>query len=86
MLADAAYTASLTKSSFWAGILAGIGAFALILGIGLLVYVQFFRKKKGTDGGETLDDEAAEQPADQQSAKAADAHAEDATTQFPRVD
>lgn len=86
VLADAAYTASLTKSSFWAGILAGIGAFALILGIGLLVYVQFFRKKKGTDGGETLDDEAAEQPADQQSAKAADAHAEDATTQFPRVD
>ena len=42
----AAYTATLAKSSFWAGLLAGLGAFALVLGIGLLVYVQFFRKKK----------------------------------------
>lgn len=86
VLADAAYTASLTKSSFWAGILAGIGAFALILGIGLLVYVQFFRKKKDADGEDSPSDKAAQQPADQQSAEAADAHAEDATTQFPRVD
>ncbi|MDK8504892.1 choice-of-anchor M domain-containing protein [Corynebacterium accolens] len=85
-LADAAYTASLTKSSFWAGILAGIGAFALILGIGLLVYVQFFRKKKDADSEDSPSDKAAQQPADQQSAEAADAHAEDATTQFPRVD
>ena len=47
MLTDAAaYTSTLAKSSFWAGILAGLGAFALVLGIGLLVYVQFFRKKK----------------------------------------
>ena len=50
----AAYTATLAKSSFWAGILAGLGAFALVLGIGLLVYVQFFRKKKAP----------AQQPAD----------------------
>lgn len=42
----AAYTSTLAQSSFWAGILAGLGAFALALGIGLLVYVQFFRKKK----------------------------------------
>ena len=42
----AAYTATLAKSSFWAGLLAGLGAFALVLGIGLLVYVQFYRKKK----------------------------------------
>ncbi|MDV2425889.1 MULTISPECIES: choice-of-anchor M domain-containing protein [Corynebacterium] len=42
----AAYTATLAKSSFWAGLLAGLGAFALVLGIGLLVYVQFFRKKR----------------------------------------
>ena len=42
----AAYTSTLAKSSFWAGTLAGLGAFALALGIGLLVYVQFFRKKK----------------------------------------
>lgn len=42
----ATYTATLAKSSFWAGLLAGLGAFALVLGIGLLVYVQFFRKKK----------------------------------------
>ena len=47
MLTDAAaYTSTLAQSSFWAGILAGLGAFALVLGIGLLVYVQFFRKKK----------------------------------------
>lgn len=47
MLTDAAaYTTTLAQSSFWAGILAGLGAFALALGIGLLVYVQFFRKKK----------------------------------------
>ena len=47
MLTDAAaYTSTLAKSSFWAGTLAGLGAFALALGIGLLVYVQFFRKKK----------------------------------------
>lgn len=44
----AAYTSTLAQSSFWAGILAGLGAFALVLGIGLLVYVQFFRKKKTT--------------------------------------
>ena len=50
----AAYTATLAKSSFWAGLLAGLGAFALVLGIGLLVYVQFFRKKKAP----------AQQPAD----------------------
>ncbi|WP_411703232.1 choice-of-anchor M domain-containing protein [Corynebacterium sp. LaCa142] len=73
-LAGAAYTASLTKSSFWAGILAGLGAFALVLGIGLLVYVQFFRKKK-------LAGEQPEQP-EQPRAPQAD----DATTQIPRVD
>ncbi|MCZ9307940.1 choice-of-anchor M domain-containing protein [Corynebacterium sp. c8Ua_181] len=42
----AAHTSTLAKSSFWAGLLAGLGAFALVLGIGLLAYVQFFRKKK----------------------------------------
>ena len=73
-LAGAAYTASLTKSSFWAGILAGLGAFALVLGIGLLVYVQFFRKKK--QAGEQS--EQPEQPGPPQ--------ADDATTQIPRVD
>lgn len=73
-LAGAAYTASLTKSSFWAGILAGLGAFALVLGIGLLVYVQFFRKKK-------LASEQPEQP-EQPVAPQAD----DATTQIPRID
>ncbi|ERS55664.1 choice-of-anchor M domain-containing protein [Corynebacterium sp. KPL2861] len=73
-LSGAAYTASLTKSSFWAGILAGLGAFALVLGIGLLVYVQFFRKKKLA--GEQP--EEPEQPMPPQ--------ADDATTQIPRID
>jgi len=73
-LSGAAYTASLTKSSFWAGILAGLGAFALVLGIGLLVYVQFFRKKKLA--GEQP--EEPEQPVPPQ--------ADDATTQIPRID
>ncbi|MDK4294560.1 choice-of-anchor M domain-containing protein [Corynebacterium accolens] len=74
-LADAAYTASLTKSSFWAGILAGLGAFALVLGIGLLVYVQFFRKKGAG--------EQAAQP--EQPAQSVPPQADDATTQIPRV-
>lgn len=74
-LADAAYTASLTKSSFWAGILAGLGAFALVLGIGLLVYVQFFRKK-GV-GSQAAQPEQPEQSVPPQ--------ADDATTQIPRV-
>lgn len=73
-LAGAAYTASLAMSSFWAGILAGLGAFALVLGIGLLIYVQFFRKKK-LAGEQT---EHPEQPGPPQ--------ADDATTQIPRVD
>ncbi|MDK8476567.1 MULTISPECIES: choice-of-anchor M domain-containing protein [unclassified Corynebacterium] len=73
-LAGAAYTASLTKSSFWAGILAGLGAFALVLGIGLLVYVQFFRKKKL----------AGEQP--EQPEQPVPPQADDATTQIPRID
>ncbi|MBK4146893.1 hypothetical protein GWO58_08925 [Corynebacterium macginleyi] len=73
-LAGAAYTASLAMSSFWAGILAGLGAFALVLGIGLLIYVQFFRKKK-LAGEQT---EQPEQPGPPQ--------ADDATTQIPRVD
>ena len=51
----AAYTSTLAKSSFWAGILAGLGAFALALGIGLLVYVQFFRKKKTPHQHQTND-------------------------------
>lgn len=74
-LADAAYTASLTKSSFWAGILAGLGAFALVLGIGLLVYVQFFRKKGAG--------EQAAQP--EQPEQSVPPQADDATTQIPRV-
>lgn len=74
-LADAAYTASLTKSSFWAGILAGLGAFALVLGIGLLVYVQFFRKKGA--GSQAAQPEQPEQSVPPQ--------ADDATTQIPRV-
>lgn len=73
-LAGAAYTASLAMSSFWAGILAGLGAFALVLGIGLLVYVQFFRQKK-------LAGEQPEQPEQPGLPKA-----DDATTQIPRVD
>ncbi|WP_297552185.1 choice-of-anchor M domain-containing protein [uncultured Corynebacterium sp.] len=51
----AAYTSTLAQSSFWAGILAGLGAFALVLGIGLLVYVQFFRKKKTPHQHQTND-------------------------------
>ena len=51
----AAYTSTLAKSSFWAGTLAGLGAFALALGIGLLVYVQFFRKKKTPHQHQTND-------------------------------
>ncbi len=74
-LADAAYTASLTKSSFWAGILAGLGAFALVLGIGLLVYVQFFRKKGA--GSQAAQPEQPERSVPPQ--------ADDATTQIPRV-
>lgn len=74
-LADAAYTASLTKSSFWAGILAGLGAFALVLGIGLLIYVQFFRKKGA--GSQAAQPEQPEQSVPPQ--------ADDATTQIPRV-
>lgn len=32
--------------NFWAGVLSGIGAFALLLGTGLFIWAQFFRKPK----------------------------------------
>lgn len=32
--------------NFWAGVLTGIGAFALLLGTGLFIWAQFFRKPK----------------------------------------
>ncbi|MDO5031480.1 choice-of-anchor M domain-containing protein [Corynebacterium sp.] len=32
-------------TSFWAGVLAGMGVFATILGVGLFIWVQFFRQR-----------------------------------------